>query len=67
MRKADKFPRNVHALRLNDYECDLIQMISQKHGCKSFSECIRLLILREADRIVNDDRTIEAERKLTTW
>ena len=68
MRKTDRFPRNVHALRLNEYECDLIQMISEKYDCKSFSECIRLLILREADRIAgNDGRNTEAERKLTTW
>ncbi len=68
MRKTDKFPRNVHALRLNDHEYNLIQMISKKYNCKSFSECIRLLIIREADQIVsNDDRKVEAERKLTTW
>ena len=66
MRKFVEYPRNVHTLRLNDQEYELVQKIGEKYMCKSFSDCIRMLIQREADRIENTN-THKAGRKLTSW
>ena len=67
MRKATEFPRHVYALRLNEKECELVKMIGDKYKCRSFSESIRFLILREADQLKIRPDLIESERKLTTW
>ena len=68
MRKAEKFPRTAFSFRLNENEYNLVTLISDKYKCKTFSECIRFLILREADQILSDQaEQIQSGRKLTSW
>lgn len=55
----------VCAFRLRETDLDRLDVIAAKYKCKTFSECIRLLIKREADRIMTDQN--QTERKLTSW
>ena len=62
MEKSVNFCRDVYSFRMKEKERNNVEKIMRERNFRSFSDCIRFLIVKEAARI-DEEKT----RKVKAW